>query len=125
MIPHCVCSGALAKGGFRGVFSSASAITGSIDRTLAHASFDKQTVAEQSRVARDKPKHVGEGLLMGAAEVMKGFGLGAMNLFAKPIDGAITDGAKGFFTGVGKGLLGKSICSTRQAAFTVLLFAYL
>ncbi len=91
------------------MFSSASAITGSIDRTLAHASFDKQTVAEQSRTARDKPKHVGEGLLMGVGEVVKGFGMGAMNLFAKPIDGAIHDGAKGFFTGVGKGLLGKRV----------------
>lgn len=95
------------KGGVRGLFSSASAFTGFVNRSLAKVSMDKSIIASQTKAAKHKPQHALQGLSFGLAELGKGVAKGVTGIVTKPIEGAMSDGAVGFVTGIGRGLVGK------------------
>ncbi len=96
------------RGGVRGVFSSVSGFTGFINRSIAQLSFDDRIIARQAKEARQKPKHVLEGLGLGLTELTKGVVKGVSGVVTRPIRGAMEEGGKGFVTGLGKGLVGES-----------------
>lgn len=99
-------TGSLVKGGVRGLFSSAGAFTGFVNRTLAHASLDKSVVASQSASSKQKPKHALDGVSRGLATFGKGIVGGVTGLVTRPVEGVMKDGAKGLVTGLAQGMVG-------------------
>ena len=95
------------KGGVRGVFSSASAFTGFVNRTLAHASQDRAIIASQNQAAKSRPQNALQGLSYGLAEVGKGVFKGVTGIVTAPVQGAMQHGATGLLTGIGRGLVGE------------------
>lgn len=55
---------------------------------------------------RNKPRHALYGLAAGAQALGTSFASGLEGLALKPIEGAESGGAGGFFKGIGKGLVG-------------------
>ncbi|CAD7935394.1 unnamed protein product, partial [Amoebophrya sp. A25] len=75
---------------------------------FSHFTFDEDYIREQRRIRRMKKQEI-DGILAGGGEALKSLGDGAVGLldvFVKPIEGAQEDGVAGFFTGLGKGLMG-------------------
>ncbi|RKP16757.1 hypothetical protein ROZALSC1DRAFT_17209, partial [Rozella allomycis CSF55] len=56
--------------------------------------------------SRNKPKHVFNGVALGAKSFASSIKSGVTGLIEKPTQGAIKDGVGGFFKGIGKGLVG-------------------
>lgn len=104
----------LAKGGLSfvkksvfGFSDSVAKVTGSIAKGLSVATMDK-AFQERRRLntRRNKPKHALYGFASGANSFFDSFSSGITGLATAPIEGADSEGAAGFFRGLGKGLIG-------------------
>lgn len=74
---------------------------------LSAATLDKQYQSQRRmRQFRNKPKHALYGVTAGAASLFTSVASGFEGLATKPLEGAESGGAVGFFKGVGKGLVG-------------------
>jgi hypothetical protein len=63
-------TGSLVKNSVYGLFNTVSKITGSIGKGVSTLSMDEQYMRErQERSVREKPKHVGEGVLLGVRDL--------------------------------------------------------
>ncbi|KAJ2960621.1 hypothetical protein NQZ79_g4034 [Umbelopsis isabellina] len=90
-----------------GFSDSFTKFTGSIGKGLSVATMDR---AYQDRrrinMTRNRPKHALYGVTAGANSFANSFASGVAGLVKRPIEGVEKDGVGGFFTGVGKGLVG-------------------
>ena len=78
---------------------------------VSNLSLDAEYMKErQERNVREKPKHVGEGVLFGVRDLGLGVFKGVTGLVTEPVKGASQDGVEGFFKGVGRGVLGYRFC---------------
>lgn len=69
--------------------------------------MDKQYQSQRRiRQFRNKPKHALYGVTAGATSLVTSVASGFEGLATKPLEGAETGGAAGFFKGVGMGLVG-------------------
>lgn len=104
----------LAKGGLSfvkksvfGLSDSFAKVTGSLAKGLAIATMDKQ-FQERRRLnqRRNRPKHALYGFKSGADSFFESILSGVTGIASAPIEGAKTEGAGGFFKGLGKGFIG-------------------
>ncbi|QRV76706.1 vacuolar protein sorting-associated protein 13 [Ceratobasidium sp. AG-Ba] len=93
-----------------GVTDSMTKVTSSIGKGLSAATFDEE-YQRQRRLAQrtNRPKHAIYGVTAGAEALATSFASGVEGVVMKPIEGAETGGASGFFKGVGKGLVGSAV----------------
>ena len=102
-------SSSLVKNSVVGIFGTASKITGTLGKGVAHLTFDRDYVRERERHGREKPKHFGEGMVWGAKELTTGFKKGITGIITSPLDGAKKEGVGGFVKGMGKGVIGVAV----------------
>lgn len=104
----------LAKGGLSfvkksvfGLSDSFAKVTGSLAKGLAIATMDKQ-FQERRRLnqRRNRPKHALYGFKSGADSFFESILSGVTGIASAPFEGARTEGAGGFFKGLGKGFIG-------------------
>ncbi|EMG47074.1 hypothetical protein G210_2649 [Candida maltosa Xu316] len=104
----------LAKGGLSfvkksvfGFSDSFAKVTGSIAKGLSVATMDKE-FQERRRLntRRNRPKHALYGFATGANSFFDSISSGLTGVATAPIEGASTEGAAGFFKGLGKGIVG-------------------
>ncbi|KAH3685434.1 hypothetical protein WICPIJ_003592 [Wickerhamomyces pijperi] len=104
----------VAKGGLSfvkktvfGFSDSFAKVTGSIAKGLSAATLDRE-FQERRRLhqRRNKPKHALYGIGNGATSFFDGLSSGLQGVAMDPIQGANSDGTRGFFKGIGKGLIG-------------------
>ncbi|CAE6445232.1 unnamed protein product [Rhizoctonia solani] len=93
-----------------GVTDSMTKVTSSIGKGLSAATFDDE-YQRQRRLAQrtNKPKHAIYGVTAGAEALATSIASGVEGVVMKPIEGAETGGASGFFKGIGKGLVGSAV----------------
>ncbi|GAA5992083.1 hypothetical protein JCM10908_000736 [Rhodotorula pacifica] len=100
-------AGSLAKKTVFGFSDSLAKISGSIGKGLSAATLDKQYQSQRRiRQFRNKPKHALYGVTAGATSLVTSVASGFEGLATKPLEGAESGGAAGFFKGVGMGLVG-------------------
>ncbi|KAG8963047.1 hypothetical protein FRC03_003482 [Tulasnella sp. 419] len=90
-----------------GLTDSMTKFTSSIGKGLSAATFDAE-YQRQRRLAqrKNKPRHAIYGVTAGAEALATSFTSGIEGVVMKPLEGAETGGAVGFFKGIGKGLVG-------------------
>lgn len=75
-----------------GTFNTVSKITGAVGKGLAALSFDDDYIQKrQAKQFTEKPKHVGEGLLMGGKEFVTGIAQGVSGIVVQPYKGTKTE----------------------------------
>jgi len=99
-------AGSLVKNTVSGTFNSIGKITGSLASGFSHITMDEEYLAHREKARLKRPNHLGEGLYQGLSAIVKGVGYGVKGVFTQPMEGASTDGAKGFFKGTVKGVTG-------------------
>lgn len=102
-------SSSLVKNSVVGIFGTASKITGTLGKGVAHLTFDKDYVRSRDKHVREKPKHIGEGMVWGAKELRSGIKSGLTGIVTSPLDGAKREGVQGFMKGMGKGVIGAAV----------------
>jgi len=103
----------LAKNIVFGIFNTTTKITGSIGSGLSNLTMDDDYLRErQARQMRDRPQHIGEGVLLGARDFGMGFFKGFTGLVEEPMKGVDKEGAVGFFKGLGRGVIGTVVKPT-------------
>lgn len=98
--------GSLVRHGVYGVSDTLGALAGALNRGLARATLDDSALETAARAARQRPRNVFEGILLGGKEAAEGIAGGVSGLVTQPIEGAVEDGLSGALTGIGKGVLG-------------------
>eukprot|EP01119_Soliformovum_irregulare_P006504 TRINITY_DN1859_c1_g1_i2.p1 TRINITY_DN1859_c1_g1~~TRINITY_DN1859_c1_g1_i2.p1 ORF type:complete len:1122 (-),score=340.89 TRINITY_DN1859_c1_g1_i2:94-2991(-) len=97
----------LAKHTTYGLFNTVSKITGTAGKGLAALSLDDDYVRRRQKDAiKEKPQHIGEGLMYGAKGLGVGLFDGVTGLVTQPVKGAQKEGIFGFAKGIGKGIIG-------------------
>jgi vacuolar protein sorting-associated protein 13A/C len=72
--------------------------------------MDDDYISDRNRKqVTEKPKHAAEGLFLGAKELGMGIAEGIGGIVYQPIKGGKKEGVKGFFKGIGKGLVGYTL----------------
>jgi len=100
----------LVKNSIFGIFNTATKISGSIGKGVSSLSMDSDYIRErQERNAREKPKHLGEGVLFGVRDFGLGVVKGISGIIEEPIKGAANEGIEGFFKGIGRGVIGAAV----------------
>ncbi|TFK57082.1 DUF1162-domain-containing protein [Heliocybe sulcata] len=90
-----------------GLSDSMTKITRSVGKGLSAATFDSEYQNRRRMTQRrNKPRHAIYGVTAGAEALANSVASGIEGVVMKPIDGAESGGATGFFKGVGKGLVG-------------------
>eukprot|EP01117_Protostelium_nocturnum_P009173 TRINITY_DN3284_c0_g1_i3.p1 TRINITY_DN3284_c0_g1~~TRINITY_DN3284_c0_g1_i3.p1 ORF type:complete len:3093 (+),score=888.87 TRINITY_DN3284_c0_g1_i3:80-9358(+) len=103
----------LAKNVVFGIFNTTTKITGSIGTGLSALSMDNDYMRErQARSMRDRPQHIGEGVMLGARDFGLGFIKGLTGIVEEPMKGVEKEGVGGFFKGLGRGLVGTVVKPT-------------
>ena len=102
-------STSLVKNSVAGIFNTASKITGSLSKGVAHLAFDKEYVRQREKNNREKAKHVGQGISLGAKELGTGLFKGITGVVTAPISGAKREGVGGMIKGLGKGVIGAAV----------------
>ncbi|XP_036860152.2 intermembrane lipid transfer protein VPS13C isoform X2 [Manis javanica] len=90
-------------GGAAGVVSR---ITGSVGKSLAAITMDKEYQQKRREEMGRQPKDFGDSLAKGGKGLLRGVVGGVTGIITKPVEGAKKEGAAGFFKGIGKGLVG-------------------
>jgi len=81
--------------------------TSSVGKGLSAATFDSEYQNRRRMTQRrNKPRHAIYGVTAGAEALANSVASGVEGVVMKPIEGAESGGAVGFFKGVGKGLVG-------------------
>ena len=99
-------SSSLVKNSVVGIFGTASKITGTLGKGAAQLTFDKDFVRSREKHVREKPKHLGDGMVLGAKEFGYGIFHGLTGVVKSPMQGAKKSGGQGFVKGMGKGVIG-------------------
>jgi len=100
----------LLKNSVYGTFNTVSKLTSTVGKVVATVSLDDDYIRKrQIKQAKEKPKHAGEGILMGARDFGMGLVEGLGGIIMQPIKGGKKEGAKGVLKGIGKGLIGIGI----------------
>ncbi|KAJ8463158.1 hypothetical protein ONZ45_g17681 [Pleurotus djamor] len=90
-----------------GVSDSFTKFTSSVGKGLSAATFDSEYQARRRMTQRrNKPRHAIYGVAAGGEAFASSVASAMEGVLMKPIEGAETEGALGFFKGVGKGLVG-------------------
>ncbi|KDR84988.1 hypothetical protein GALMADRAFT_233521 [Galerina marginata CBS 339.88] len=90
-----------------GVSDSVTKFTSSVGKGLSAATFDSEYQARRRmNQRRNKPRHAIYGVTAGGEAFASSVTSAMEGVFMKPIEGAESEGALGFFKGVGKGLVG-------------------
>jgi vacuolar protein sorting-associated protein 13A/C len=90
-----------------GVSDSVTKFTSSVGKGLSAATFDSEYQARRRMTQRrNKPRHAIYGVTAGGEAFASSVTSAMEGVFMKPIEGAESEGAFGFFKGVGKGLVG-------------------
>ncbi|KAL4070939.1 vacuolar protein sorting-associated protein 13 [Scleroderma citrinum] len=90
-----------------GLSDSVTKFTSSVGKGLSAATFDSEYQA-QRRVSqrRNRPRHAIYGVTAGSEAFANSVFSAMEGIVSKPLQGAETEGAVGFFKGIGKGLVG-------------------
>lgn len=90
-----------------GLSDSVTKVTSSIGKGLSAATLDSEYQKRRRLTQRrNKPRHAIYGVAAGAEALASSVASGVEGVVMKPIEGAESEGALGFFKGVGKGLVG-------------------
>ncbi|KAF8873711.1 vacuolar protein sorting-associated protein 13 [Gymnopilus junonius] len=90
-----------------GLSDSVTKFTSSVGKGLSAATFDSEYQARRRmNQRRNKPRHAIYGVTAGGEAFASSVTSAMEGVFMKPIEGAESEGALGFFKGVGKGLVG-------------------
>ncbi|KAF8168100.1 vacuolar protein sorting-associated protein 13 [Crassisporium funariophilum] len=90
-----------------GLSDSVTKFTSSVGKGLSAATFDSEYQARRRMTQRrNKPRHAIYGVTAGGEAFASSMTSAMEGVFMKPIEGAESEGAFGFFKGVGKGLVG-------------------
>lgn len=90
-----------------GLSDSMTKFTSSIGKGLSAATFDSEYQARRRlNQRRNKPRHAIYGVAAGGEALANSVTSAVEGIVMKPIEGAETEGAIGFFKGIGKGLVG-------------------
>lgn len=90
-----------------GVSDSFTKFTSSVGKGLSAATFDSEYQARRRMTQRrNRPRHAIYGVAAGGEAFASSVSSAMEGVFMKPIEGAESEGAFGFFKGVGKGLVG-------------------
>jgi len=90
-----------------GFSDSVTKVTSSIGKGLSAATLDSEyQKRRRMNQRRNKPRHAIYGVTAGAEAFASSIASGVEGVVMKPIEGAESEGALGFFKGVGKGLVG-------------------
>ncbi|CCL98963.1 uncharacterized protein FIBRA_00971 [Fibroporia radiculosa] len=90
-----------------GFSDSMTKFTSSVGKGLSATTFDPEyQLRRRLNQRRNRPRHAIYGVAAGAEAFANSFASGMEGVVMKPLEGAETEGAKGFFKGVGKGLIG-------------------
>ncbi|KAF5314046.1 hypothetical protein D9611_006808 [Ephemerocybe angulata] len=96
-----------------GLSDSVTKFTSSVGKGLSAATFDSEYQARRRMTQRrNKPRHAIYGVAAGGEAFASSVTSAMEGVFMKPIEGAESEGAFGFFKGVGKGLVGDLILSS-------------
>ncbi|TBU65089.1 vacuolar protein sorting-associated protein 13 [Dichomitus squalens] len=90
-----------------GVSDSFTKFTSSVGKGLSATTFDSEyQLRRRMNQRRNRPRHAIYGVAAGAEAFASSVVSGVEGVVLKPIEGAESEGAKGFFKGMGKGLIG-------------------
>ncbi|KAF9229286.1 vacuolar protein sorting-associated protein 13 [Gyrodon lividus] len=90
-----------------GLSDSVTKFTSSVGKGLSAATFDSEYQAQRRMSQRrNRPRHAIYGVTAGGEAFASSVVSAMEGILTKPIQGAETEGAVGFFKGVGKGLVG-------------------
>ncbi|KAG1749982.1 vacuolar protein sorting-associated protein 13 [Suillus paluster] len=90
-----------------GLSDSMTKFTSSVGKGLSAATFDSEYQAQRRMTQRrNRPRHAIYGVAAGGEALASSVVSAMEGIVTKPIQGAETEGALGFFKGVGKGLVG-------------------
>ncbi|KAH9849745.1 vacuolar protein sorting-associated protein 13 [Lenzites betulinus] len=90
-----------------GVTDSLTKFTSSVGKGLSATTMDSEyQLRRRMNQRRNRPRHAIYGVAAGAEALATSVVSGVEGVLLKPIEGAESEGAKGFFKGVGKGLIG-------------------
>ncbi|KAF8640890.1 hypothetical protein AX17_000538 [Amanita inopinata Kibby_2008] len=90
-----------------GVTDSVTKFTSSVSKGLSAATFDSEYQARRRlNQRRNRPRHAIYGVAAGGEAFANSVTSAVEGVVMKPIEGAETEGALGFFKGIGKGLVG-------------------
>eukprot|EP00743_Colponemidia_sp_Colp-15_P008438 GILK01009172.1.p1 GENE.GILK01009172.1~~GILK01009172.1.p1 ORF type:complete len:1282 (+),score=242.95 GILK01009172.1:355-3846(+) len=95
-----------------GMFNTASKISGTISKGLAALSMDDEWQRQRQMIEFEGARNFGHGLAQGAKQFGMGLVGGVTGVVLNPIEGAERDGVRGFFKGVGQGLVGTIVKPT-------------
>ncbi|KAK2461917.1 hypothetical protein APHAL10511_006380 [Amanita phalloides] len=90
-----------------GLTDSVTKFTSSVGKGLSAATFDSEYQAKRRlNQRRNRPRHAIYGVTAGGEALASSVTSAVEGILMKPIEGAETEGAVGFFKGIGKGLIG-------------------
>ncbi|KAI0932190.1 hypothetical protein AcW2_000882 [Taiwanofungus camphoratus] len=90
-----------------GFSDSITKFTSSVGKGLSATTFDSEyQLRRRMDQRRNRPRHAIYGVTAGAGALANSVVSGVEGVVMKPLEGAESEGAKGFFKGVGKGLIG-------------------
>ncbi|KAI0361599.1 vacuolar protein sorting-associated protein 13 [Trametes cingulata] len=90
-----------------GFSDSFTKFTSSVGKGLSATTFDSEyQLKRRMNQRRNRPRHAIYGVTAGAEALASSVVSGVEGVVLKPIEGAESEGARGFFKGVGKGLIG-------------------
>ncbi|KAJ3800717.1 vacuolar protein sorting-associated protein 13 [Lentinula aff. detonsa] len=90
-----------------GLSDSMTKFTSSVGKGLSAATFDSEYQARRRMTQRrNKPKHAIYGVTAGGEALASSVASAMEGVLMKPLEGAESEGAVGFFKGMGKGLVG-------------------
>ncbi|KAJ7783787.1 vacuolar protein sorting-associated protein 13 [Mycena maculata] len=93
-----------------GVSDSMTKFTSSVGKGLSAATFDSEyQTRRRLNQRRNKPRHAIYGVTAGGEALASSVASAMEGVLMKPIEGAESEGAFGFFKGVGKGLVGSAV----------------
>ena len=99
-------TGKMVSGILGGTTGGLSKMTHTLGSVSAQLTFDKQYQDKRNHDSVNAVRGVKEGFSRAGEKLFGGFAGGLMGIVTKPIEGAKTEGAGGFFKGVGRGLGG-------------------
>jgi vacuolar protein sorting-associated protein 13A/C len=88
------------------VFGAASGLTRLVGDATGGLAMDGEFAQRRKKAQQMRAEDAGHGLALGVKALRQGLCEGAKGVLAKPLQGAMDDGARGFVKGLGQGLLG-------------------
>jgi len=99
-------TGKFLKSAVFAVFDTTSRITNSVSRVVEFISLDDKYIRLRNIRRHKKSRHVGEGIVFGLRDLVKGISQGLIGIIEQPYIGAKEEGVEGALKGVAKGFTG-------------------